>query len=196
MKHARVLLALAAAIMVTSRLSAQVVVSDDFSKVNPGRYEVKSGDWKVVDGKYVHITEKPYGFRWVVADFPFTEGTVEVEAIPRKEGLHGSTSVGLVAKYVDDDNYWRVQFGTYGRLRVSGRVAGEGWGSDSRLYAMEVDKTYKLSLVWRDAEVGVFVDRELVAVIADPFAGQAGKPGFFTETVAEFDNLTVRVTRP
>ena len=64
---------------------------------------------------------------------------VEVEATAREQGLHGSTSLGLVAKYIDDANFWRVQMGTYGKLRIGGMVDGKHWGIDSMLISAELN---------------------------------------------------------
>jgi len=194
----QVLLILCPALVLAAagRRPANEILRDDFSRVHRGRYQVKVGEWKVVGGKYVSTRAKPYQNRWTVANCSFTHGTVEVDAWARKPGLHGSTSLGLVGKYIDDKNYWRVQLNTYGKLRMGGMIGGKRWGSDSRLYRVQLNKRYRLRLVWRGAEVGFYVNGDLVAVVTDRLHGRAGRPGLFTETAAEFDNFVVRRTRP
>ncbi|MDP7693438.1 MAG: hypothetical protein QGG89_16495, partial [Vicinamibacterales bacterium] len=177
------------------RCPAKEILRDDFSRALPGRYQVKIGEWKVAGGKYISLRAKPYRNRWTVADCRFTHGIVEVDAWARKPGLHGSTSLGLVGKYIDDKNYWRIQLNTYGKLRMGGIIGGKHWGSDSRLFPVALNKRYRLRLVWRGAEVGFYVNGQLIAVVTDPLHGRAGRPGLFTETAAEFDNFVVRRTR-
>jgi len=60
---------------------------------------------------------------------------------------------------------------------------------------VEVNKRYRLRLLWRGREVGFYVNGKLIAVVVDPLHGRAGRPGLFTETAAEFDNFVVRRTR-
>ena len=195
MKRLLLILCPAMVLSAASRPEANEILRDDFSRVHPGRYQAMLGDWKVADGKYISPKAKPYQNRWTVSDCRFTHGAIEVDAWARKPGLHGSTSLGLVGKYIDDKNYWRIQLNTYGRLRIGGIINGKHWGSDSRLFPVALNKRYRLRLLWRGAEVGLYVNGRLIAVVTDPLHGRAGRPGLFTETAAEFDNFVVRRTR-
>ena len=176
------------------RLVAEEIFRDDFSGEGALRWRAIAGvgDWEVVDGKYVNTTEQPFTYRWTVADVAFTQGEVEVDALIGKEGLHGCTSMGIVAKYIDDDNYWRVQLGTYGRLNLRGKTNGEAWSSYIRRFRPEVGKPYHLRILWRAGDVGVYVNEKLISVVTDPFPNRAGKPGLYTATVIAYDNFVVR----
>ena len=166
---------------------------DDFSGKGGLRWRTgPAGDWRVINGKYVNTKEKRFIYRWTVADAPFTRGTLDVDAVIRKKGMHGCTSFGMVAKYIDENNYWRVQFGTYGTFQTRAKVNGKRLEGVYGTLRPEIGKPYHLRLVWKGADVGVYLNGKLLAVLVDPLADKAGKPGLYTATVVEFDNFVVK----
>ena len=171
--------------------AADDVLVDDFSKEVAGRWRVVSGEWKVRDGVMAH-TARPFPHHdCIVADFPFTQGVIEVKAVPRKNNKYRFASVGIVIKRIDEKRAIWFRFGSYGLVNIDGRGGfrrvnlGRAW--------TELNREYRLSVIVRNGLICVCVDGIMVGVIRDPLAGKAGRPGLFTESGAEFDDF--RVTR-
>ena len=53
----------------------------------------------------------------------------------------------------------------------------------------------RLTLVIRDGRVGFFADGVLRAMFKDPLAGQAGRPGLYTESASFADTFMTRRER-
>ena len=185
---------LLAALLGTASLSAaEEFFEDDFSEEVEGRWERIAGEWVVENGAMVHVQDYSAGHDRVVADFPFTEGAIEVKGVALATNLHRFASLGIVIKHLDEkSNIW-FRFGSYGQKNVDGYGPS---GFDGVLFGSgkpELGRTYLLSVVVRNGIIGVCIDDVMFGIMADPFAGKAGRPGVFSESGAAFDEF--RVTR-
>ena len=170
--------------------AAETTFADDFSSPVGDRWEAISGEWEVADGRLLHSSAEGAPHDRILAPFPLREGIIQVDAIPMQHNQYNFASVGLVGKYVDEDHQWWFRYGSYGRANIDGRIPRIDripLGSAQP----ELGRRYRLKLVIRGGLVGVSVNGIMIAIVEDPFADSAGRPGVFTETHAEFDNFKV-----
>ena len=169
------------------------VLTDDFSEEVAGRWEALHGEWTVKDGRMVHTHTESPDHDMLLAEFPFSEGMIEVTGIARKRGeKYPFASIGIVARHLDEKNRIYFRFGSYNAINVDGSAPGFRKFSLGR-GGPELDREYRLTVIVRNGVIGVCIDDRMIGVLRDPFAGKTGRVGLFTETGAEFDD--VRITR-
>ena len=187
----------AAVFLLISVLSAgassaeESVFTDDFSKEVEGRWEAVNGEWVVRDGRLVHPDTSSYNHDCAVADFPLSEGMIEVVGVARGNNILDWASVGIALKYIDDENRLYFRYGSYNRLSTMWRVSGRSEGLQLGRGGPELGRPYRLKAVMRNGLVGISLDGIMIVIFPDPLAGRSGRPGVFTESHAEFDNFRV-----
>ena len=170
----------------------------DLSKKPPGRWEaVRGNPWKVSKGRLAKAPAKAeYETAMTVCDFPMTEGTVEALVLPAAKR---SASVGLVAKYISPDKciyvriaYWHaaVHFGRPSDALMIGPFSL--WDIHDQ---SQIRGPVKLKFEMRDGRVGLYINDVLRTVFADPYAGQAGRPGLYTESTTYAEWFKARRTK-
>jgi len=167
-------------------------LSDDFPIEIPGRWRRVGGPWAIKGGRAFHGTMKQANHDFLVADFPMSEGLIEVTGIAGKPNKLKFSSLGICIKYVDDAHRLYFRFGSYGRASVDSNVPGFREVRLGRL-APTPDKEYRLTVAVRNGLIGVCIDDVMLCILRDPLAGRAGRPGLFTESGASYDDF--RVTR-
>lgn len=172
--------------------SAEDAFFDDFKETIEGRWEVRAGEWMVKGGRLVHGHKAFPDHDFVIADAPFTDGKIEVKGWATKgNAQYRFRSLGIVIKYIDQDRYVWFRFGSYGNRNIDGRLPP---GSDSiQLGGGQPDlgRAYDLTVIVRNGFVYLFIDDVMIGVIRDPYPGETGRPGLFSETGSEFDNFRV-----
>jgi hypothetical protein len=173
------------------------VLIDNFSKEVPGRWQTAMGtEWKINDGVFSSVPENgPYQKGMAVCDFPMVDGVIEAVVRSRTDRFG---SVGIVGKYINNGKCWYVRFAYWAvELNVPG---GESFvitpfllcGNDE---PEAVEKPITLKLVIKDGRVGLYVDGVLYCVFADPLAGEAGRPGLYTESSIFAQSFKARRTK-
>lgn len=173
------------------------VLIDNFTKEVPGRWTTARGEaWKIKDGVFSSVPKNgPYQTGMAVCDFPIIDGVIETVVHSRTDRFG---SVGIVGKYINNGKCWYVRFAYWAvELVVPG---GESFvitpfllcGNDE---PEAVEKPVTLKLIIRDGRVGLYVDGVLYCVFADPLAGEAGKPGLYTESSAFAQSFKAKRTK-
>ena len=174
------------------------VFFDDFSTKAPGLWKsVQGSPWKVSRGRLAKApTKSEYGTAMVVCNFPMTEGTVEALVLPAPKR---SASVGLVGKYISRDKciyvriaYWHasVHFGRPDDALMIGPFSLWDIHDQSKIRG-----PVKLKFEMRRGRVGLYINDVLRTVFADPYAGQAGWPGLYTESTTYAEWFKARRTK-
>lgn len=172
---------------------AEDVFVDTFTEPLAGRWEAVQGTWRVDQGRLVHPNIDFPDHDMLLAGFPFSEGKIEVTAIAREASAkYGFASIGLVARYLDEQKRIYFRFGSYNKVKVDGAAPGFMAFNLGR-GGPDLDRAYALTLVVRNGVIGVCVDDTMIGVLRDPLAGRTCRAGLFTETGATFDD--VRITR-
>jgi hypothetical protein len=175
------------------KATAADIFFDDFSTEVKGRWRPIQGEWLVKHGVMRHVGKDSPDHDMVLADFPYSEGMIEVKGIARKENSYGFGSLGIVVKHLDDQNFIYFRFGSYNQKNVDGH-GPPGW--DKVVLGggkPQIGRKYDLTVIVRNGLIYVCLDEVMIGVLRDPFSGRTGRPGIFTESGAEFDNF--RVTR-
>lgn len=184
------------AVAASGAVAADEALTDDFSKVVPGRWKVVTGDWKVGGGVMAHTGKGNANHDRIIADFPFTEGTIEVTAVPRKKNRYKWASVGIVIKRLDEKRDIWFRFGSYGTINIDGHGPKGFDRIELGRSRPELGRKYRLTVIVRNGLIYVCVDDIMIGVVRDPFAGKAGRAGLFSESGSEFDDFKVtRVSR-
>jgi len=155
-------------------------------------WEPISGQWAVEDGRYVQSDASTPAYRMSLVGEPWEQGRIEADATPLTDNHNGNVgaSFGLVAKHVDDKHWCAARFGSYGRcsLRIQGSEVGV---VDLGTCLPDPGTTYHPSVILRGGLVAIALDGVIMGIFHDPFPGQAGRPGLFTETECAFDNVRI-----
>ena len=178
---------------------AEDVLTDDFSREAPGRWETVWGaDWRIKDGEFFTAPESGvYQKSMVVADFPMIEGTVEAE-------MHSlnirSASIGLVGKYISRERclfmriaYWRMSIydGWPPEMDIPLGPFALGDSEDRQAPPEEV----RLKMVMRNGRIGVYANGVLRTVFRDPYPDEAGRPGLYSESTTFVSSFSARRTK-
>ena len=170
---------------------AEKILVDDFHETVEGRWQAISGAWVVEDGVMTHRGKDAPDHDMAVADVPFVEGTIEVKATALSTNAHSFASVGIVIKYLDEKNNIWFRFGSYGQTNVDG-YGPPGFDKMSLGKGKpELGRTYDLAVIIRGGRIALCIDDVMVGIIADPYPGQPGRPGLFSESGARFDDFRV-----
>jgi len=149
------------------------------------RWEVVlGGPWAADNGEFAP-TADPNTYRrgMVVCDFPMTDGEVETVVRP---AAYETRSVGIVGKYIDAQRHWFLRIVWWqGSILIKGENQKSIFvgpfsqrGKDAK--GLMKDPIH-LRIVTRDGRVGIFINGVLRTVMDDPFPGEAGRPGLYTE---------------
>ena len=180
----------------TSGTDENDVFTDDFSQPIEGRWETISGEWEVSDGRLSQTDASGHTHRHMLADFPFSEGTVEVLATPQAYNGIGFASIGIILRYVDENNYLVFRYGSYGALNLDGTVPGD-W--DNVIFGRVIPQpgeSHRLKAIMRNGVIGLSADGVMLTIMRDPQGPVTGRAGVFTETRADFDDFRVVRTKP
>ena len=171
------------------------VFTDDFSREVEGRWQAIHGEWAVSDGRMVQSDASDYSYRYALADFPFTEGTVEVVAVARKPNNLGFAAIGLVLRYADAKHYLVFRYGAYGGMGLEGKAPGDWGGVSFGAATVKIGRPYRLKAIMRNGLIGLSVDGVMVSIVHDPLQDEdgpmAGRPGVYAEAHVEFDDFRV-----
>ncbi len=159
------------------------------------RWEPIHGDWDVEDGAYVQHDASSPAYRYSVFDTALREGTLEATATPVAPNFHGNVgaSLGLMVKYLADDRWCAARFGSYGVLSLLIRDAGDKGRISLGHFRPEPGQSYRVRVIVRNGMLAIVREGLVVAILDDPFADEAGRPGLFTETHCRFDDFRIEV---
>ena len=176
----------------SASLACAQVVEYDFDDGDIAAWESVKGEWVARDGAYVQRDVSDPSYRYSLAPDAWSEGVIEIDATPLQVNhiSNVGASFGLVVKYLDAERWCAVRFGSYGG--VSLRIMAE----DSEVIKLgsllpQPDVTYHPKVILRGGYLAVVFDGGVMGIFRDPFAGEAGRPGLFTETECAFDNVRI-----
>jgi hypothetical protein len=140
------------------------VVEYDFDDGDIAAWEPVKGEWVARDGAYVQRDVSDPSYRYSLAPDAWREGVIEADATPLQVNhiSNVGASFGLVVKYRDAEHWYAARFGSYGGVSFL-----------------------------RNGYLAVVLDGGVMGIFRDPFEGEAGRPGLFTETECAFDNVRI-----
>ena len=180
----------------TSGTDENDVFTDDFSQPIEGRWQTIEGEWEVSDGRLSQTNASGHTHRRILADFPFSEGTVEVQGTPQAYNDIGFASIGIILRYVDENNYLMFRYGSYGLLNLAGAVPGDWDGVVFGRVIPQPGQSYRLKAIMRNGVIGLSADGVMLTIMRDPQGPVIGRAGVFTESRADFDDFRVVRTKP
>jgi hypothetical protein len=188
-----------AALMMMTLCAAECqaqVAEHHFDDADLSAWEPAAGEWQAEDGAYLQSDASSPAYRYSVTGEPWTEGSIEADAVALEFNENGGVgaSFGLMVKLIDAETWCAARFGSYGGCSL--RVLGTAEPRGVRLGHLqpEVGRTYHPKVILRNGLLAVILDGTVLAILEDPFAGQAGRPGLFTETRCRFDNVRIERT--
>lgn len=171
------------------------VIAQGFDDGRADRWEPLSGAWAVVAGAYEQTDASSPEYRYALFDQPWRTGTLTVTATPLERNPSGNVgaSFGVVVKHLAEDRWCIARFGSYGSCTLlisepEGRRAVQ-FGRLSPTPGQQ----YGVSVMLRDDMIAIARDGLVAAILRDPFPGEAGRPGLFTETRCRFDDAAIEV---
>ena len=187
----RILLKLAIVLTWTTAICADETRRWDFQQDLPASWTVIQGAWEAGDGTLRQTVGNQDRYM-ILCDEEMVEGTLEVEF----EALRERAFLGLVVKWVDADQHVYLRHGGYDYLSLGGK--GDLRHGPFGDFAIGIPRNnigdrVRLKIVVRDGKIIYSVNGIVLAVMHDPLAGKAGRPGLYTEFPAIFRNF--RVTR-
>ena len=171
---------------------AAEVIEETFDD-GAARWEPVQGEWRVEDGAYLQTDASTPAYRYCVLDTPLREGSIEVSAtaLERNDNGNVGASLGVVVKYIDEQNWCVARFGSYGGCSVLISEAGERRRIGLGAFSPEVGRSYRVGAILSDGLLAIVREGVVIAIVEDPFAGQAGRAGLFTETRCSFDDVRI-----
>ena len=176
----------------------RVVSQDDFSKLNPERWQVETGRWTARDGRVVQSLGDTVQHRLISkTDHP---RDFRAKLRLRITGGDQYRSVGL-----GFDTHGRAMNSVY--LSVSGpKVQFSSQGADGSWeypaagmapHAVAIGKDYEVAIAVKDQLLNVSIDGQHKVAFQLPAKRRAGKLSVWTfSATAEFDNLVVTALSP
>lgn len=169
----------------------------DFDDGDVSAWEPVAGEWQAEDGAYLQADASSPAYRYSLTGEPSTQGSIEADAVALEHNENGGVgaSFGLMVKFIDAETWCAARFGSYGGCSL--RVLGTAEPRGVRLGQLqpEVGRSYHPKVILRNGLLAVILDGTVLAILEDPFAGQAGRPGLFTETRCRFDNVRIERTK-
>ena len=181
----------------TSGTDDHDVFTDDFSQPIEGLWEATVGTWSVNDGHLSQTGKGDASHYRMLANFPYSEGTVEVQGTPQAYNGIGFASIGIILRYVDQNNYLMFRYGSYGALNLYGAVPGD-WGWGGVIFGRVIPQpgeSHRLEAIMRNGVIGLSVDGVMLTIMRDPQGPVTGRAGLCTETHADFDDFRVVRTK-
>ena len=166
----------------------------DFRKNLPTTWTVIHGTWQAGDGTLRQTAEDQSRFM-ILCDEEMVEGTIEVEY----EALRPRAFLGLVVKWIDADQHTYLRHGGYDYMSLGGKGNfryGPFGDFAIGVPRNEIGDRVRLKIVVRDGKIIYSVNGIVLAVMHDPLAGKAGRPGLYTEFPAIFRDFRVTRSHP
>jgi len=168
--------------------------TDDFSERRDG-WETPSGDWAWEEGT-LRQRNGSDAYYMALREQRLTEGSITVEGAATAANSSGDGCIGIVCKYLDADNWVLVRCGAYKSAFVMQTVGGKRQIHPLRPFIAEVGRPYRCSVTLSQGLILLEVDGKSVGVWRDPFAGQAGRPGLYAQSPAEFSSFGIGQAPP
>lgn len=177
--------------LIASVACAQVV-EYDFDDGDIAAREPVKGEWVARDGAYLQRDVSDPSYRYSLAPDAWSEGVIEAGVTPLQVNhiSNVGASFGLVVKYRDAEHWYAVRFGSYGG--VSLRIVAE----DNEVIKLgslqpQPGATRHPKVILRNGYLAIVLDGGVMGIFRDPFEGEPGRPGLFTETECAFDNVRI-----
>ena len=186
-------LALSAGVLLCTVLCRTEAGEHSFDDGDVSAWEPITGEWSADEGTYLQSDASTPAYKYSVTGEPWNGGTIEADAVALEVNKHGNVGAtfGLMVKLIDEETWCAARFGSYGgcSLRVVGTPEPRGVKLGS--FQPELGKTYHPKVILRNGLLALALDGLVIAILEDPFADQPGRPGLFTETRCEFDNVRI-----
>lgn len=186
---------IAVAALLSTGWACAEVIEQGFDEGRADRWEPISGSWAVADGAYLQSDASSPEYRYALFDRPWRAGTLSVTATPLERNSTGNVgaSFGVVVKHLAEDRWCFARFGSYGSCTLlisepEGRRAVQ-FGRLSPAPGQQ----YRVRVILRDGMIALARDGLAVAILHDPFPGEAGRAGLFTETRCRFDDVRIEI---
>ncbi len=183
-----------AALLSAGTARAEVIVQS-FDDGRADRWEPISGAWAVEDGAYLQTDASSPEYRYARFDRPWRTGTLTVTATPLERNPNGNVgaSFGVVVKHLAEDRWCIARFGSYGACTL---LISEPEGRRAvRIgrFSPTPGQQYRVRVIVRDGMIALARDGLVTAILQDPFPGETGRPGLFTETRCRFDDVRIEI---
>jgi Tol biopolymer transport system component len=176
--------------------------NDDFGNPESG-WSVSSDDKRIQeykDGEYqVQVLIDNYSTWSFLPDALLEDLTVQVDIKQISNVEDGSW--GILFRYVDQDNWYRVRISPKGTFEVKKKVEGvyipiTNWTASEAILAGQA--TNQLMITCKGDQIAAFVNGQLLTTVRDVTFRDAGRIALMTQTFSEkpgvhvaYDNLTV-----
>lgn len=186
------LVALALALLAVTADAQDDAWTEDFEGGAEGWTVVHgASQWRVTDGRYV-FDHPGWGRHMVAAPVQIVDGAITVRAEPLAESAdHGWACFGVLVKHANSGDYVAVRFGAYDGVSVYRMDGGEQVIETIGRLDAEVGRQYEARLEVAGGTLRVSLDGEPLEAVQIGRAGEPGRVGFYTETPAAYDHLSV-----
>ncbi len=174
---------------------AQAQVIEESFDAGVARWEPIEGDWSVEDGEYLQTDASSPAYRMSLLDSSWREGSIEVTATALARNLNGNVGAtfGLVVKYLDEQRWCIARFGSYGSCNMLIHSGEDKQRIDLGGFSPEVGRGYRVGAIVSGGLIALVREGVVIAILDDPFPGEAGRPGLFTETRCRFDDVRIEL---
>ncbi len=192
---ARVIAAMALALLAGSSARAQAQVIEESFDAGAACWEGIAGDWRVEEGADLQADASSPAYRMSLLDSPWREGSIEATATALERNRNGNVGAtfGLVIKHIDEQHWCIARFGSYGRCSLLIRRGEEKQRVNLGGFSPEIGHPYRVGAIVGGGLIAVVREGVAIAILDDPFPGEAGRPGLFTETRCRFDDVRIEL---
>lgn len=183
------------AFLVSLAACARAQVIEESFDDGAARWQPLEGEWRVEGGAYVQSDASSHAYRMSLFDAPWREGAIEVSAtaLERNDNGNVGATFGLVVKYIDEARWCVARFGSYGSCNVLIRSPEKNNRINLGGFSPEIGRSYRVGVIISGGMIAIIREGAVIAIVEDPFPGEAGRPGLFTETHARFDDVRIEM---
>jgi len=170
---------------------------EDFDAPYRPPWREVNGAWRVARSRF-EMTSSGFGRRVALAPVCVIDGVIEGTATPTALSVQKPPRgvFGAVAKWIDSANWVAVRYGEYGGVSALVCKDGEMEVKGICKFSAEVGRTYRFRVEAAGDRITAYCDGQRLGEIDAAFAGQAGRPGLYTEAPTAFDDIRVEGAQP
>lgn len=183
-------------VALTASVACAQVTEYDFTDGGLEPWQPVVGEWSVREGALYQADASSPEYRYILAPDAWQEGSIETEATPLTVNRNGNVgaSFGFMVKHIDANRWCAMRWGSYGGISL---LIRDVEGQTVKLGQLQSvpGETRRVKMLLRGGYLAVVFDGIVQSILQDPFAGEPGRPGLFTETECRFDNVRIERIR-
>ncbi|MFA7184734.1 MAG: VCBS repeat-containing protein, partial [Victivallales bacterium] len=159
------------------------------------KLQLLNGEWTHKLGKLIQNKKEEGYYLALCRNYISDDVEISVKGMAVSENQFKYGCIGIVCKFIDQNNYIAARFGAYGKLSILILKNGRKKIIKLNTLKLKLGKIYKCKVILSNGLLIVKINDTPLGVVKDPFAGKSGLPGLMAMSQAAFSSISISTAK-